>query len=154
VSTNTPAGTLHRVTLLTDPVRSFLTAGNRTGKLAWVAADGRPLVAPVWFVVEGPDLVFTTARRSAKGQAILRDPRLALCVDYEREPYAFVQVQGLAAVSEEPGELLRVATAIGARYMGADRAEEYGRRNGVPGELVVRLTPLRVVADFDVTGLE
>ena len=30
--------------------------------------------------------------------------------------------------------------------MGADRAEEYGERNGVPGELLVRLTPTRIVA--------
>ena len=30
--------------------------------------------------------------------------------------------------------------------MGADRAEEYGERNGVPGELLVRLTPQKVVS--------
>ena len=39
------------------------------------------------------------------------------------------------------------ATKIGARYMGEDRAEEFGRRNAVAGELLVRLTPDRVVAD-------
>jgi hypothetical protein len=63
-----------------------------------------------------------------------------------------VQVQGVATVSEDPGELLRTATAIGARYMGADRAEEFGKRNGVPGELVVRLRPTKVLADLDVSG--
>jgi hypothetical protein len=36
--------------------------------------------------------------------------------------------------------------------MGADRAEEFGRRNGVPGELVVRLRPSKIVANFNVTG--
>jgi hypothetical protein len=41
------------------------------------------------------------------------------------------------------------ATAIGARYRGEERAEE---RNGVPGELLVRLRPTRVVANFNVTG--
>lgn len=137
---------------LTDDVRTFLAAGTRTGKLAWVALDGRPLVAPVWFVVDGDDLVFNTGAATAKGRAVRRDPRLALTVDVERPPYAFVQVQGEATVSEDPAELARTATAIGARYMGADRAAEFGRRNGVPGELVVRLRPLRVVADLDVTG--
>jgi len=36
--------------------------------------------------------------------------------------------------------------------MGADQAEEFGRRNGVPGELVVRLRPSKIVANFNVTG--
>jgi hypothetical protein len=39
---------------------------------------------------------------------------------------------------------------IGGRYMGDDRAEEYGARNGVPGELLVRLTPEKVLGVFDV----
>ncbi len=43
--------------------------------------------------------------------------------------------------------MLEWATRIGARYMGEDRAEEFGRRNGVPGELLVRLTPERVIAE-------
>ena len=141
---------------LSPDVREFLSAGTRTGKLGWVGADGRPLVAPVWFVVEGPDdapeLVFTTGADTAKGRAVRRDPRLVVCVDTEEPPYAFVQVQGTATVSEDPAELLRAATVIGGRYMGADRAEEFGRRNGVPGELLVRVRPTRVVAQLDVTG--
>src|SRR5690349_24393935 len=128
------------MTLVTDPeISAFLTAGTRTGKLAWTSADGRPLVAPVWFVVEDGCLVFNTGKDTAKGRALARDPRVVLCVDDTSPPYAFVQIQGLAAISEDPDELLDIATRTGGRYMGADRAEEYGRRNGVPGELVVRV---------------
>jgi PPOX class probable F420-dependent enzyme len=140
------------VTSLSPQVRAFLSAGTRTGKLAFTAADGRPLVAPVWFVVVEDALVFNTGATTAKGRAITRDPRLALCVDVSEPPYAFVQVQGVAEVSEDPDELLRTATAIAARYMGAQRADEFGRRNAVPGELVVRLRPTKVIADFDVSG--
>lgn len=137
---------------LTAEIRAFLSAGTRTGKLGFTGADGRPLVAPVWFVVDGDDLLFNTGRGSAKGRAIARDPRLALCVDAEEPPYAFVQVQGLADVSEEPGELVRSATEIAARYLGRERAAEFGARNGVPGELLVRLKITKVVANLDVTG--
>ena len=35
-----------------DRVREFLTHGTRTGKLAFVASDGRPVVAPIWFLVD------------------------------------------------------------------------------------------------------
>jgi hypothetical protein len=36
--------------------------------------------------------------------------------------------------------------------MGADRAEEFGKRNAVPGELVVRLRPVKVLANFNIAG--
>ena len=138
---------------VTDPrIGAFLSAGTRTGKLAYAGQDGRPLVAPVWFIVEDGVLVFNTGKDTAKGRSLARDPRATLCVDLEEPPYAFVQVQGKAELSEEPGELVRTATAIAARYMGQDRAEEYGKRNGVPGELVVRLHPTRVIAHFDISG--
>ena len=140
---------------ITDPeIRAFLLERTRTGKLSYRAADGRPLVAPVWFVIEGDRLVFNTGKNTAKGRALARDPRAAICVDLEQPPYAFVQVQGVAELSEDPADLIATATAIGARYMGAEQAEEFGRRNGVPGELVVRLRPVSVIACFDVVGLE
>jgi PPOX class probable F420-dependent enzyme len=141
------------VASLGDPaVADFLSHGTRTGKLSWLSASGRPLVAPVWFIVDGDSLVFNTNRATAKGCGLARDPRVSLCVDLEQPPYAFVQVQGEAELSEEPAELLRTATAIAARYMGAGHAEEFGKRNAVPGELVVRLRPVKVLANFDITG--
>jgi PPOX class probable F420-dependent enzyme len=139
--------------LVTDPeISAFLTAGTRTGKLAWTSADGRPLVAPVWFVIQDGCLVFNTGKDTAKGRALARDPRISMCVDLEEPPYGFVQVQGRAELSEEPSDLVRTATAIGGRYMGQDRAEEFGKRNGVPGELVVRLRPAKVIAALNMTG--
>lgn len=140
------------MTTLGTAAREFLAHGTRTGKLGYVAADGRPLVAPVWFVLDGDDIVLTTGAGTAKGRAVARDPRLVLCVDLEAPPYAYVQVQGVADVSADEAELLRWACAIGGRYMGADRAEEFGRRNAVPGELLVRLRPTKVITDLDVTA--
>jgi PPOX class probable F420-dependent enzyme len=138
---------------VTDPeIYAFLTVGTRTGKLAYVAMDGRPLVTPVWFIVEDGCIVFNTFHTSAKARALARDSRVTLCTDLEEPPYGFVQVQGEAELSEDPGELLRIATTIAARYMGPDRAEEFGKRNGVPGELIVRLRPTKVLAGINLTG--
>jgi hypothetical protein len=81
-----------------------------------------------------------------------RDPRAAIVVDDEVPPFAFVHIRGHVTLSEDLEELLRFATAIGGRYMGADRAEEFGRRNAVPGELLVRLRPERLIAAADVAG--
>ncbi|OCB13710.1 F420-dependent protein [Mycolicibacterium porcinum] len=135
---------------LSEEVIAFLSEGTRTAVLSWVAADGRPLSAPVWFVVDDDELVFNTGKDTAKGRALARDSRVVLCIHDDTPPFSFVQVQGVATVSEDPDELLGTATRIGGRYMGADRAEEFGRRNGVPGELVVRVKPTKVHAAFDV----
>ncbi|MEZ0350448.1 PPOX class F420-dependent oxidoreductase [Mycobacterium sp. pR1184] len=136
---------------LSDRVVEFLSAGTRTGMLGYVAADGRPLVAPVWFVVDDGQLAFNTGRDTSKGRALARDSRVAICVDDPHPPYSFVQVQGVATMSEDPADVLDIATRTGGRYMGADRAEEFGRRNSSAGELVVRVRPTKVVAGFDIT---
>ncbi len=138
---------------LTDPeVQAFLTEGTRTAKLGYLSPAGRPLVAPVWFIVEDDELIFNTGADTVKGRYLARDRDVTICVDLEREPYGFVQVQGRAELSDDPGELLRTAAAIAARYVGPDRADEFGQRNGVPGELVVRVRPTRVLAYFDITA--
>lgn len=136
---------------LDDPsVRSLLSDGTRTGKLAWVASDGAPHVAPIWFVLDDGDIVFNTGADTGKGRALAREGRASFVVDDERPPYGFVKVDGSVSLSDDLDEVRRFATIIGGRYMGADRAEEFGARNGVPGELLVRLRPIRVLATFDV----
>jgi hypothetical protein len=54
-------------------------------------------------------------------------------------------------VSDDTQDVLDVATRTGARYMGADRADEFGRRNAVPGEPVVRMRPTKVITGFDIS---
>ena len=141
------------MTSVSDPsISAFLSEGTRTGILGYMSASGRPLVTPVWFIVEDGTLVFNTGKETAKGRSLARDARATLCANLQEPPYGFVQVQGDAELSEDPGELLRTAIAIAARYMGADKAEAVGRRNAGPGELVVRLVPTKGVAALNVTG--
>lgn len=129
-----------------EETRAFLAHGTRTGKLAVVRKNGHALVTPIWFVLDGDDIVFMTHESSGKGRAIRRDNRVSMAVDEEVAPYAFVLVDGTVTISEDPTDLLRWGTAIGSRYMGAERADEYGKRNGVPGEYVVRIHPTRITA--------
>jgi len=124
-----------------------------TGKLATTRLDGRPHVAPIWFAVDADgSILFNTGAESLKGRTLRRDPRVALCVDDERPPFSFVTVEGTVEIVEDLTEIRRWATIIGGRYMGADRAEEYGARNGVPEELLCRIHPTRFVGMRDVSG--
>lgn len=129
-----------------DEYRAFLLDQPRTAKLATVRADGRPHVAPIWFDLDGEDLVFTTGHTSVKGVNLQRDPRVCLCVDEETPPFAFVIVEGTATITDDLEQLRYWATRIAGRYMGSDLADAYGQRNGVPGELLIRVTPTSIVA--------
>lgn len=126
--------------------RAFLAAGAPTAQLATVRADGRPHVAPIWFQPDGDDLVFTTWHDSVKGRNLVRDPRAAVSVDDPTFPFAFVVVEGRCTISEDPEQRSRWSHRIAARYVPEHRAAEYGDRNAVPGELLVRLTPTRITA--------
>jgi PPOX class probable F420-dependent enzyme len=132
--------------------RAFVADGTRTGKLSTVRADGSPHVAPIWFLLDGDELVFNTGKDTVKGRNLARDGRVALCVDDDRPPFHFVVLNGRAQLSEKLDEVRHWATRIAARHMGEDRAEEYGARNGVPGELLVRVSIDQVVAVKDLAA--
>jgi PPOX class probable F420-dependent enzyme len=135
-------------------VRAFLTFGTRTGKLAVTRLDGSPMVVPVWFELDDDDtLLFTTWHETIKAKSLRRDGRVSLCVDEDQPPYAYVRVDGTTTIVEDDPALLRTwSTRIASRYMGAALAEQYGARNAVQGELLVRITPTRIVAEADIAG--
>lgn len=132
----------------------FLTAGTRTGHLATVRADGRPHTKPIWYVLEGTAesfvVHFTTWHESVAGRNLAREGRAAMSVDAAAPPYSFVIVQGTVELLDDQELLSHYAARLGGRYMGEDRAAEYGARNGVAGEYLVRLTPTRVTAEKDI----
>ncbi|MER6142540.1 PPOX class F420-dependent oxidoreductase [Streptomyces sparsogenes] len=133
-----------------DQWHAFVSEGTRTAKLSTVRADGRPHIAPIWFLLDGDDLVFNTGEDSVKGRNMARDGRVSLCVDDDRPPFSFVTIEGRAELSDRLEEVRHWATRIAARYMGEELAEQYGARNGVPGELLVRVRVDKVVGLADI----
>jgi hypothetical protein len=134
----------------------FLMEGTRTAHVATVRASGRPHVKSVWYELSGApgdfQLVFTTGAATVAGRNLRRDARVMISVDDAVPPYSFVLIEGTARLSEDSADLLAVATRLGGRYMGDVLAAEFGARNAVPGELVVRVTPARVVAERAIAG--
>lgn len=137
-----------------DEIDAFLRATPaRTAAASTTRADGRPHVAPVWVDFTDDDrIVFNTHAKSVKGRTLARDPRIALAFHDDEPPFNFVVVEGTVELIDDLDRIVAAATRIGGRYMGADRAEEYGRRNGVPGELLVEVTPTKVISAKDVAG--
>ncbi|GLY65749.1 PPOX class F420-dependent oxidoreductase [Amycolatopsis taiwanensis] len=132
----------------------FASEGTRTGKAAVTRADGSPHVTPIWFILnetaDGDELVFNTGMESVKGRALRRDPRLSVTVDDQEPPYSYVQFTAEVTLETDVDEMLPYSTAIGARYMGEDKAEAFGKRNAVEGEYLVRARITKVVALADI----
>jgi PPOX class probable F420-dependent enzyme len=131
--------------------REFLRSPVRPAVLATTRRDGRPHAAPVWYDLDDDGtMVFTTGANTVKGRAIRHTGKVALCVQDDRPPFSFVIIDGDATWSDDLEQLRYWATRLGGRYMGPDRAEQFGARNAVPGELLIRVTPTHVVAERDI----
>jgi PPOX class probable F420-dependent enzyme len=128
---------------------SFLKQCTQTAKVSTINKNGACHVVPVWFVLDedNDDIIFTTWHESVKAKHLLKDNRATICVDDQMPPFSFVTIYGNAILtSEDSQELLKWTTKIAERYMGKDKAERYGRRNAVRGELLVRVKSTKIIA--------
>jgi PPOX class probable F420-dependent enzyme len=120
-----------------DEIVNFLSQGTLTAKVSTVNKDGTCHVVPVWFVLNGDEIIFTTWHQSVKAKHIMRDNRVSICVDDQKPLYSFVTVYGNATITQDNSvELLKWTTMIAERYMG----------KFVKGELLVRVKPTKIIA--------
>ena len=131
---------------------AFLEDHPRSAKIATVREDGRPHVVPVWFHLDGETVIFTAWHTSVKVKNILRDARIAICVDEDTAPYHYVLLEGQAEIMDKSEEASHYwAKFIAERYMGAKKAEILASRYGIEGEWVFRMTPEKVIAYKNIT---
>lgn len=127
--------------MTTEEVLAYIDEKPRTAHIATVRKDGRPHVSTIWVIRDGDDIVFTTWHTSVKGRNLARSGRAALSIDDTSEGSSYVAIEGAVTIDPDPDASRHWATRIGGRYMGANRAEEFGRGNGIPGEVVCHLRP-------------
>lgn len=131
--------------------RKFLLHGTRTAKVATVRSNGSPHVAPLWFVLDGNEMVFTTNAKSVKGKNLLRNPQIMISVDDENPPFAFVLVDSKADIKQlSAKDLLPWTTRIASRYVPSGQGDAFGKRNAVEGELLVRVPLTKVIGEAGV----
>jgi PPOX class probable F420-dependent enzyme len=111
-----------------DVALEFLAEGARTGKIATASPDGVPHVAPVWFVLDGEHIVFTTGWDSVKGRNLRANPRAALTVDIEDFPFTFVLVRGAATIERDAPDLHAWTTKLATRYVPPELVEDYAAK--------------------------
>ena len=141
-------------------IKKFLMKDTFTAKLTTVKKNGSTHVVPIWFVIEEVNsrnrnkvgnIYFTTGRDSVKAKNIQRDSRVSICVDDQAPPFSFVSICGNAKlIPYRQKDVLKWATKIAERYMGKKNAKEYGERNSGEEEVLVRIRPIKIIAEKDV----
>ncbi|MFN2195207.1 MAG: PPOX class F420-dependent oxidoreductase [Anaerolineales bacterium] len=132
--------------MTSEEMHRFLMATPHTAVLSTVRPDGRPHSTPIWFSMDEDEPVFTTWHTTVKARNLKHNPNVSFCVQDEKPPFAYVLIEGRVSIEEASPQLGAWAAKIGGRYMGSDRAEEFGARNGVPGEWLVHIKPDKVTA--------
>lgn len=136
----------------TEQVYEFIERSKLTAHLATVREDGRPHVAPIWIATDGADIVWCTGDTTVKGKNLMRSGYAAMSLDDSVPPFNSVRLEGPVDLIDDLEQVRHWSTIIGGKYMGEDRAEEFGERNGVPGEMLCRMTPSKVSGLIDVAG--
>ena len=130
----------------------FLMEGTYTGKVSTINKDGSSHVTPIWYILdENNHITFTTYSKSVKGKNLIRDPRISFCVDDQVPPFSFVIVYGIAEVISKSSDLLTWTTKIAERYMGKNLSDEYGKRNAVAGEMIIKVKPTKIIAQKNIS---
>jgi PPOX class probable F420-dependent enzyme len=81
---------------LTPEMRA-LFEGKNFASLATVCPDGHPQVSPIWIDIDGDEILVNTAAGRVKDRNMRREPRVAVSVYEQSNPYRMVTVQGRIA---------------------------------------------------------
>ena len=80
--------------------------------------DGAPHSIPVWAILEDGRIGFFTQPSSRKARNLVRDPRVAISVVDETNPYRNGQIRGRVVETVEGDAALEVIDRISLRYTG------------------------------------
>ncbi|RJQ80669.1 PPOX class F420-dependent oxidoreductase [Amycolatopsis panacis] len=131
---------------------AFLAEGTRSAVLATVRPDGRPHAVPLWYAVDGSDVLLNLSRDSVKGRNLDNTPTLALTVHDDVAPYSFVTVEGDGEIVADPAQVRAGAEAIARRYLPAEARDGYVGYAVSPGKVLVRVRPARLTGVDAVAG--
>lgn len=130
---------MNQDTIQSEPVSRLLKAKN-FGFLATLMPDGSPQVTPTWLDVEGDYIIVNTAEGRLKHKNVSRDPRVAVSVADQVNPYNMVTVRGRVIEQTTNGADDHI-DKMAKKYLGMDK---YPGR--APGEkrLILKIKPERV----------
>lgn len=133
------------MTELTQAMRDFLDEP-RLGVLATVDPDGSPHQTVMWYLLEGDEILFNTARGRRKPANLARDPRVSLMVE---DRYRFVRVTGRVREIADQETAQADIHRLAIRYQGVEAAKGAAQRFSREQRVSYRFRILRAYASTD-----
>jgi PPOX class probable F420-dependent enzyme len=127
--------------MLDEAARAFL-AVPRTARLATLDADGYPHIVPIWFGLDGDNIVFMSDRDNAKVRNAIARPKGAVSVGGERGGEAAYLIRGDLSVYDDVGHA--IAHQLLYHYETKARADELAAEWANDDIVVIRLKPVKV----------
>jgi PPOX class probable F420-dependent enzyme len=126
---------------LDDPVVQKLLSEPNLARLAYVGANGRPHVVPIWFAEEAGEIIMVTGPKAAKLRGLEANPAVALTIDSSQPPYKVLLIDGDAALEPVEGMAPEYRPIV-QRYLGP-AAEAYLAQllPRVKRQVRIRVTP-------------
>jgi PPOX class probable F420-dependent enzyme len=88
--------------------------------LATLMTDGSPQVTPVWVELDGDRILVNTAEGRSKPRNVRRDPRVAISITKQDNPYSSAFIRGrVVELTQEGAEEL--IDKLAKKYLGQDR---------------------------------
>ncbi len=123
--------------------RAKFLAEHRLCVLAYARKNGPPSLSPVYYAMDGDDLLISTTRSRAKAKVIRRYPQVSVCVLGEQMPFPYLTVYGRGRI--EDTNVVETMMKVGERMTGNPLPEAarpaIEKRARDEGRVVLRVTP-------------
>jgi PPOX class probable F420-dependent enzyme len=110
--------------------------------------NGPPSLSPVYYFMDGAEIVISTMDSRVKAKAVRRNPEVSVCVLDEKMPFAYLTVYGHARVEEEGAVdvMMGVGEAMTGNPVSEAARPSLEKRAKDEGRVVIRVKPAQVVA--------
>ena len=121
-------------TMSQSEIEAYLGAP-QIAQLVTIRPDGRPHVAPVWFIWEAGHAIVMADGYAVKVKNLRSNPKAALSVAADKRPYHYVVLEGEATVTRE--NLVQEVERLCVRYDGPERGAQFSQELLVNDRMVL-----------------
>ncbi len=132
---------------ISDEQREFLES-HRLCVFAFNRRNGPPSLSPVYYFMDGDEIVISTTDSRVKAKAVQRNPEVSVCVLDEKMPFAYLTVYGHARIEEEGAAdvMRRIGEAMSGNPIHEAALPALEKRAKDERRVVIRVKPAQFVS--------
>ena len=128
--------------MASEEQRAFLER-NRLVIVGLGRKSGPPHLSPVYYVMDGDDILISTMESRFKAKAVRRNPEISLCVIGEQMPFPYLLIYGTATIedTDPAGVMMKVGEKMSGNKLPDAVRPAIEERAKAEGRVVLRVKP-------------